>query len=358
MTVSRTTPDVIFVGPLPPPVHGQSVATEGLRTVLESHGLDVRVIDTGEGGPGWQGRVRRAGRLARAAFVILTRRSRHLYVSVNSSLGIVATVLYALLARLTRKRLTLHHHVYRYIATGDPLVALLARVAGADALHLANCDAMALELKARYPDVRRASGYGNVGFVDPALRSLTRREPRPCITLGHMSNLTEAKGLGRAIDAFRAARRSGLNVSLLLAGPCADPGAEETIARAEEEFGAALEYMGPVYGSDKLSFFQRTDVFLFPTRYVNEAGPIVNLEAMSAGTPVISTAQCCIPSTLAGGGGIAVAAIADFPAEAVRFISAYASDPAGHSYAARARFDQLAVEQKELEAKLLDHFAS
>jgi hypothetical protein len=348
---------VLFIGPFPPPVHGQSVATKGLFDVLVAHGLAVKACDTGEGGSGAGGKLRRLARLGAAAASALLVPARHLYVSVNSRGGMAVTVLLCLLGRLTGKRLTLHHHVYRYVAQYDPMMALLAHVAGPKALHIANCAAMAEELAGRYPAIGHASGYGNVNFVDPALRSLPLSTGDGPIVLGHMSNLTEAKGLGRSIAILAAAREAGLETSLLVAGPCSEPGAEETLAEAARRFGPAIEYMGPVYGERKLDFFRRSDVFVFPTRYVNEAGPIVNLEALAAGAPVISTAQCCIPSTLAESGGIAIPASEDPCPAALAFLSRFKAAPRERAQAARERFDVLVEEQRALEAELIARFA-
>jgi glycosyltransferase involved in cell wall biosynthesis len=46
---------------------------------------------------------------------------------------------------------------------------------------------------------------------------------------------------------------------------------------------------GAKYGKEKEAFFIETDIFVFPTFYHNECFPLVILEAMQYGLPVIST---------------------------------------------------------------------
>ena len=50
-----------------------------------------------------------------------------------------------------------------------------------------------------------------------------------------------------------------------------------------------MNYWGRRYGSEKDVFWKDADIFVFPTYYHNECFPLVILEAMEQGLPVIST---------------------------------------------------------------------
>jgi glycosyltransferase involved in cell wall biosynthesis len=345
---------ISFVGPFPPPVHGQSLVTLKLHDAFVAAGLEVFRIDTGEGGTGKAGIIMRMAGFLKALVRIATRRANAVYLSVNSGSGIWLTSALAFAARITGQGLVCHLHSSRYGREHVPGFAFLVRCAGKSALYLTNCDDMATELVHRYPGIGRARGYGNAGFVDHGLLALPARGQRAGITLGHMSNLSLSKGVGRAIDLLRLARGADLPVSLLLAGPFAEAEAERLVAASRDEFGDSLVYLGPVYGEAKIDFFARTDIFVFPTHYINEAGPLVNLEAMAAGAPVISTAQCCIPSTLAHGGGVALDRSVDFAAAALPFVEQFARSRETMPGAARRRFEELLREQRATEAWLID----
>jgi glycosyltransferase involved in cell wall biosynthesis len=61
-----------------------------------------------------------------------------------------------------------------------------------------------------------------------------------------------------------------------------------------------LDYVGPIYGDAKDTFFSDLDVFIFPTGYFNEAQPIVLYEAVAAGALVISVDRGAIREQIQG----------------------------------------------------------
>ena len=344
---------LIFVGPLPPPIHGQSVAAQALCDLLIDSGVRIRVVDTG---PGKRGSlIRRLRQEAKANLYVLLSTARTLYTSVNSNTGMLATILLCLVARLRVTRIVLHHQSYRYIGRHSVLMAMLARVGGSGAVHVVNCPEMGRQLEARYPTIARTMSYSNVAVVDRRLQPVSRKQAQPVI--GHMSNLTQEKGLGRTIDAFREVRRCWPDAQLHLAGPSAAVGVAETIANAAAEFGNGFRYHGAVYGDDKQTFFDCIDVFAFPSLYRVETQGIVNLEAMACGKPVVAFAQCCIPGDIGNDGGCAVPRDADYSQALVGYLKIYLQDRTGASRRARQQFDAIVKNHTLERAELLGYLA-
>lgn len=72
-------------------------------------------------------------------------------------------------------------------------------------------------------------------------------------------------------------------------------------------FPERIIYHGPVYGPAKHKAFDLADIFCFPTFYPMETFGMVNIEAMNAGLPIITTDHASIPEIVIDGvGGILV----------------------------------------------------
>lgn len=68
-----------------------------------------------------------------------------------------------------------------------------------------------------------------------------------------------------------------------------------------------IRYHGPAYGQEKRRAFEQADIFCFPTYFPVETFGLVNLEAMNAALPIVSTWHAGIPEAVADGlGGLLV----------------------------------------------------
>jgi glycosyltransferase involved in cell wall biosynthesis len=67
----------------------------------------------------------------------------------------------------------------------------------------------------------------------------------------------------------------------------------------EFELSARVTLVDPLFGSEKVSFLQTSDVFIFPSYH--EGLPYSILESLAAGTPVIATNVGGIPDAVLDG---------------------------------------------------------
>jgi len=322
------TAGVLAIGPLPPPVHGYSLITaqiiERLRRVTAVEVLD---LSPGTMARGWRYHVTRVGRALRALSRLVRQRAqgRTLYLAIAGGAGVLYDVGFVLAARWRGYRIVIHHNAFSYLNRRSWWTAQLVAIAGSDALHLCLCPTMARRLGEQYPRAERRTVLSNAALVPPA--SIARRPAAPTgIRLGFLSNLIPEKGLDTAIAVAATLRTRGAAATLVIAGPVLDRSAGRILEEAKKRLGPALDYRGAVHGTAKETFFGDIDVLLFPTRYANEAQPLVLIEALAHGVPVIATARGCIGEDI-GGAGIAVPLDGDFVEIAAAAISSWLADP-------------------------------
>ncbi|WP_368484385.1 glycosyltransferase family 4 protein [Pseudooceanicola sp. HF7] len=276
----------------------------------------------------------KAGRaLGTISGLVFGGRGRNCYISVDANRGMVNTVAYAAAARLGgARRIVLHHHTRAHVDRALPLMRMLAKTAGPRAVHLCICPSMAANLAQRYPAINHTTSMSNVISLDtdrPETRSALRASHPEVWRLGHMSRMNMAKGLGRAVETLETLLEAGIPARLSLAGSFSSQADRDFAESAAERLGPALELVGPIFGEEKTAWFRELDIFLFPSLYRNETQGIVNLEALAVGTPVLAYGGHCIADDLAGLTDWCLPPDADYPAEALAFISRVKASEAG-----------------------------
>lgn len=126
-----------------------------------------------------------------------------------------------------------------------------------------------------------------------------------------LSNLFPEKGCFDLIDALDRLGERARGISLRLIGE-AEPAVAAEVARRARELeprGVRVEYGGTRTGAAKLAEYRWADAFALPSRYPPEGQPLVLLEAMSAGLPILASDHSGIPHTVRDGiEGLIVAA--------------------------------------------------
>jgi len=122
--------------------------------------------------------------------------------------------------------------------------------------------------------------------------------PRARLQLAYLGRLAREKGLYELLQAVRAARAQGVQTRLTIAGGGPEEGTLKRYALALD-LAPDVEFVGPVFGEDKLKLLGAADVFVLPS--YNEGLPYALLEGMAAGAAVVSTPVGAIPDVVADG---------------------------------------------------------
>lgn len=334
---------MIMVGPFPPPIHGMATINAAVRDQLVAAGATTRVIDVSADtlARSFASRGARLPKAVRTVLILLLGRhgsGDSLYMSVSGGPGQLYEIVFALCARLRGLRTYFHHHSFAYLDSPSVLSWLLFLVAGRSVVHVTLSRHMAQCLSRRYR-VRRVVPISNSVFL-PGSQSEYHSNRTELSNIGFMSNLSLEKGLFEFLDLAADMQRNALPVKALLAGPFQDAETEEHAQTGLSETDS-VEYVGPKYGEEKDVFLSGIDAFVFPTRYRNEAEPIVVLEAMSQGIPVIAYGRGCIPEMVSPDSGLIIDPGETFGPSALAKIEQWVDSPAAFrraSCAAKAQF--------------------
>jgi glycosyltransferase involved in cell wall biosynthesis len=306
-------PCVVVFGMRMPPVHGAALVTAYAVDLFETHGADVVWISRNVPSMdrNWTYYLRTIRNLGRSLVTSLRHRRRadSVYVTCSGGLGVVAEGIGVLLARRRRTRLVVHHHGVAYLVKRSLAFRAVNAVAFRGAIHVALCDQMVGLLGQAGVPADRVRVISNVTTMDLGPTTKTATAEPSCavdpsvglparadagLRLGHVSNLSIAKGLDLLLDLLELC---GTDVQLILCGHPQDDVVAAMVRDAVVRFEGRLLHVAPAERSDVWAFLRDIDAFVYPTH--NDAAPLVVLEALSAGVPVIATSHGCIPSQLA-----------------------------------------------------------
>lgn len=306
----------VFVAQLPPPVHGQAVATQHLvsgsfRCLSLDHVDLAAASDLGDVG---RFRARKLLQVLSLIARVSTRRLRGsgdvlIYaLGARSRLPVLRDLVVLALVRPLFRHTVFHVHTGDYGARlgalPNPLRAAVSRVFGG--AHVIYLDERLDEPDGRLPSPRSVGylpyGVEDLGAVAAPLRGSNGDPPGEPVVL-FVGNLYRTKGTHDLVRAAGLLRRRGLRFRVVLAGGLPDQPEEEALRKlvAEEGVGDCVDFAGIVAGEGKRAAFAAASVFCFPTYYEAEGMPLVVLEAMAARLPVVATRWRAIPSVVEDG---------------------------------------------------------
>jgi glycosyltransferase involved in cell wall biosynthesis len=301
------TRSVAFVGPLPPPVNGFSSVCGMMLDLLRTK-MPVEVFDRAPTlGRRLATAVRQLFKPVKYLGSCIARRNVVLYLALSGGRGQIIDLGYVLLSKLFRREVFIHHHSFAYINSPSLLNRCVFSLIRRDR-HIVLSRKMGDALAALYGlDPAGISVVSNAAFYEstPEETPAKRGDDSP-LHIGFLSNITFEKGFVEFFAILKRLAQHGVKYRAHVAGPLA-PDAREIFDGLMRE-ASDVEYVGPVYGAEKESFYQQLDIFVFPTNYRNEAEPLVVYEAMRRGVYVIACDRGAIAEMLCNGAGLAFAA--------------------------------------------------
>lgn len=302
---------MIFLCDLPDPIHGMSNVNKSMLNEAKRAGIQPRIINTvpSYAAVFFDGRLWLFLKFLHSIYCcfllfyfLLTYSKSVIYRPINGGAGQFYDYIYVLITKLFRVDIIFHHHSFNYLNSYSKLFNSLQWLAGRETMHVVLGEVMGsklCELYGIHPD--QIHVLSNVAFFDGDSKPISNENS--VIRIGHLANLCIEKGVSDFVDLCRDLSQKKVDYQAFIAGPFADDVSKEIVGKACLEL-SEIQYLGPLYGSEKDSFFKGLDVFVFPSRYCNEAEPLVLYEAGQFGVLNIGTNRGCMTSVIKSLGGL------------------------------------------------------
>lgn len=302
-------PTILVFGQIPPPYHGSNVMTQTAIEALQSKGYRVIFVNKG-----FSKTVDSVGRFSlrkvlripvlMAALWRISHRERPTLCLYFNATGLRPFLVDCLMLWVLRRCcipyvLYLHGKGFnRLDGTAHSILRHIVR----NALSHAHGGIVLGETLKR--DVSHAIPIERLQVLFNAIPNapVPVREASPkVIQVLFLSNLIPSKGPAEVLRVAQLVTPQMPNVHFLLVGADRDHHYSERLSAfiRENHLGEMVTLYGPAYGSSKEMILANSDIFILPTQ--DEAFGLVNLEAMRAGLPVISSFEGAIPEILENG---------------------------------------------------------
>ena len=214
-----------------------------------------------------------------------------------------------LLCRTFGARRIIHLHMKglraRYQASLCYRILYRMMFSGADVIHLS---------ESFYDDVSPVVARGKFHVVANGVPDILNRNcdesfcSKQCAadppTILFMSNRFRDKGPLDLLEASDRLHADGVAHRVMFVGAGADPDVERTLNEAAARDPGRVRLHGGRYGAERDALLQTASIFALPTFYSFECQPLVLIEAMAAGLPLISTPEGAISDLVGSDVGI------------------------------------------------------
>ena len=298
-----------FVGPLIPPVTGQSLA---FSRFVESIPANKKIVVNTNS--------ETKTRIGKILFTIKTLLILSLRVLFNdyqlvyftcsrSIPGSIKDILLINLASFKKKKIINHLHgsdFYDFLHNSPKWYRKILL----KSYDKVNISIVLVEgMKSQFRDFKNMRIEVVPNFYDQELENEMVKKDKSKIGLLYLSNIMVSKGIFELIDAFEHLTKKNDNIILNIAGEyLADDhmSIKQIKKKFEEKISQnnKIRYLGKIFGKDKIKLLQSSDIFILPS--YKEAFPISIIEAMASGNAIVVTNERYISEVLSSKNGVLV----------------------------------------------------
>ncbi len=301
---------IIFLGSLPPPYMGPSVATQILLKSFLKDDFDLIHLDTSDrrdlntiGAIDFQNIYLALKHYVTLTWLILKKRPAMVYIPITqTTIGYIRDSGFILISKLFSKKVICHlrgGNFKNWYTSANPFTRwLVRRVHSLVDGQIVLGQSLRNLFSGLMPE-DKIFVVPNGGNYENHLCGLEKtHKPRVL----YLANFIKTKGVMETVKAAPDVFDVHPDVAFVFAGNWIDESTRiEFKAFLNQHPHLPVILRGPVHGKEKYALLASSDVFVFPTYYPPEGHPWVIVEAMAAGLPVISTDQGAIAESVIHG---------------------------------------------------------
>lgn len=303
-------PKILFLGPVPPPVMGPTVATGIILRSRINGEFELIHLDTSD-----HRDLNRLGAVDRQNIclaikhylvlvrLICTRWPAMVYIPIcQTTLGYFRDAGFIAISRLFGRKVLCHLRGGNFRNWYDSLGPITKRMVRL--IHSMVDGQIVLGESLRHlfdglvPEERIFVVPNGADFSLPPAGRVSGGK----IRVLYLANFKKSKGVMDVLLAAAELREHKNRLEFILAGSSGDSELADGIEKfLAENADLDIRLTGPVEGREKEDIMASADIFVFPTYYPAEGHPWVIVEAMAHGLPVIATRQGVIHESVVDG---------------------------------------------------------
>ena len=298
-----------FVGPLIPPVTGQSLAfTRFVESIVDNEKI---VVNTNfENKTGLSKIFISIKTLLNISLKALFSRYHLVYFTCSRSmLGSIKDIVLINIVSFKGKKIVNHLHgsdFYDFLHNSPKWYQkILFKSYEKVDVSIVLVDSMKLQFR----DFKNMRIEVIPNFYDQEIDNKLVEKDKSKISLLYLSNIMTSKGIFELLDAFEKLIKKHDNITLNIAGGYLSDeymNINEVKKKFENKISKndKIKYLGTTFGEDKIKLLQSSDIFILPS--YKEAVPISILEAMAASNAIVATNHNYISEVISSKNGVLV----------------------------------------------------